>query len=92
MDPDAGTIGRGLIHFRWANDNWQWQPTPLYIAVPYWTVPAVFGALPAALALLRRRRRTAAPNVCRRCLYDLRATPDQPPIIPPREQLYLFMM
>jgi hypothetical protein len=52
----------------------------LVIAVPHWSLALLFSILPAfhLLVALRSRRRHRA-GLCRRCGYDLRATPDDCP-------------
>ena len=54
------------------------------VSIPLWMFPAALGAYPvlslgweAARALTRNRRKMAGS--CRRCGYDLRATPDRCP-------------
>jgi hypothetical protein len=50
------------------------------LVVPQWTVPAIFGPLPAVrIAGWFRRRRRADTHACPACGYDLRATPDRCP-------------
>jgi hypothetical protein len=55
------------------------------IPVPYWLTAVVFAVLPArrvtsrALGEMLRRRTLGTAGLCRRCGYDLRATPDRCP-------------
>jgi hypothetical protein len=47
--------------------------------VPYWLIECVLLALGFLWLARRRRRRTPLSGLCRRCGYDLRATPDRCP-------------
>src|SRR5436190_23205976 len=63
------------FHFAWRGD----LSTMVHeVVVPYWAM-----ALPAAFLpvwwVLRKLRPPARPGTCRRCGYDLRATPDRCP-------------
>ena len=50
------------------------------VEVPYWCAALTFALLPAArLAGARRKRRRVRRGLCRRCGYDLRATPGRCP-------------
>jgi hypothetical protein len=50
------------------------------LIVPLWFVALCTGAVPVVrLAAWLRRRRGVRPGYCRRCRYDLRATPDRCP-------------
>lgn len=61
---DPATAGRRLLHFEWTRHTslQDWR-SPVYVAAPQWTVPALFGALPAIrISRWRRRRRAAGPG------------------------------
>jgi hypothetical protein len=47
------------------------------LTVPYWSMAIAFGILPFAVVVSRRRRHPI--GCCRKCGYDLRATPDRCP-------------
>jgi hypothetical protein len=52
----------------------------LNISLPWWFVTLAAAVLPAGWAVGRwRRRRTTAAGRCRKCGYDLRATPERCP-------------
>lgn len=52
--------------------------TTIQIRLPYWSLVIATGLLPAAWLLRARGRRRSAGR-CRRCGYDLRATPERCP-------------
>src|SRR5688500_3978394 len=58
-----------------AGTAWIWRRWSA--AVPHWFLAAVF-AVPAAIRLLRRFKRTRV-GTCRNCGYDLRASPERCP-------------
>ena len=67
-----GSTDSGL--FLWESRSWR------VVEVPYWCAALLFSLLPAArLAGARRKRRRARRGLCRRCGYDLRATPGRCP-------------
>ena len=40
---DAAAIARGLWRFEWDYDGQPWRAASVYVVVPQWVVPAVFG-------------------------------------------------
>ena len=50
-----------------------------FVTVPFWFLAVVFGAPPALVARAAWRRRAIHPGHCRRCGYDLRASPERCP-------------
>jgi hypothetical protein len=70
----------------WPAFEAQWKKQPLQqfdvsaqrLAIPYWLAAVVTAVLPVARAA-RRLWRTPLPGHCRRCGYDLRATPGRCP-------------
>lgn len=61
---------------RWFKDHYH------AICFPHWFLVAVFAALPIRWLILERRRRVAERarrGLCRRCGYDLRASPERRP-------------
>ena len=77
MDDAANRVGLGFAGFRHAYS----QPHPYAshgaVLIPYWAPACLLALLPAA-RLIRRIRRHPAGG-CRRCGYDLRATPERCP-------------
>ena len=75
----VGFAEEGMVDWQFAgistaeSHGGYWQ-----ILVPFWFVPVTFAPLPAwwALAMIRGRARRSR---CRKCGYDLRATPDRCP-------------
>lgn len=49
------------------------------VIIPHWMLAAAAGVLPAWWMIRRRRASRLRPGHCRRCGYDLRATPDRCP-------------
>ena len=75
--PDGDRVV-SLLGFSVARGGWPFNSWAL--TLPLWMVACVMLASPAlwAVAALRRRRRLRA-NLCARCGYDLRASPDRCP-------------
>jgi hypothetical protein len=68
-EDDPQKVNRGTLYHR--------------LAIPYWSILAVEGcvalACTGAVRRLRRARRLESVGLCRKCAYDLRATPDRCP-------------
>jgi hypothetical protein len=85
----AGVLGFHLertderLRYRFAGGRQEGRRRELNLTVPHWLIVALLGAMPAWRAVTSRRRRVAAERLrlgqCRRCGYDLRATPDRCP-------------
>ena len=73
------TLSGGLAFGWYANDWKTWSYRQL--TVPWWAVGAAAAILPAIWSVRLRRRAVmmASRTHCRRCGYDLRATPDRCP-------------
>ena len=57
--------------------GWRWCP---FLRAPYWCPAGLLAALPVGRLIARvPRRRGRPPHACRRCGYDLRATPARCP-------------
>jgi hypothetical protein len=65
--PDAGTIATGI-----GSDTW--------LTFPHWVPAVLFGSMPTWQLIHRlTARRRRARGLCRRCGYDLRASPERCP-------------
>ena len=51
----------------------------VFVTAPFWFLAVVFAAPPVLVVRRAMRRRRMMPGKCRRCGYDLRATPEQCP-------------
>jgi hypothetical protein len=80
-------MGRYYRPFRWATrsgdgEEGAWQTFWVFV-LPWWAVVVVTAIYPAAWAVAARRRqrdrRRGEQGLCRRCGYDLRATPGRCP-------------
>jgi len=75
--PDAwnwGGFGFAGKHMATHIHDWRWQAY-----FPLWALCALFAIGPGAVVLRRLRANRGRVGICRRCGYDLRATPDRCP-------------
>ncbi len=80
-DTDGPSFPPRPLGFRWGQFQAGGPPAAMsYVVVPYWPLGTAAVALPVVVAVsVRRRRRTPMAGRCRRCGYDLRATPGRCP-------------
>jgi hypothetical protein len=70
----SGKSDNGFVNGVWA--SWSWG---FLLSMPYWFLALVFLVLPARRFVGALSRRPLYGNLCAKCHYDLRATPDRCP-------------
>lgn len=76
--------GWSFAGFRWVDSHMNLRPGAITIVIqglriPDWGLVLASLILPGAWLIRSRSRRRNPPGLCRRCGYDLRATPDRCP-------------
>jgi hypothetical protein len=74
----------GNLGFSWADVRWRTGfgndlARSLTITIPYWALTLAASLSPGVAIYRLSRKRRPAPGMCRKCGYDLRATPDRCP-------------
>ena len=76
---DAAESPAARLGFHWEGEFWDARNHHIMTVVPHWFAALIASVIPACRYLRSRRRSRPRPGLCRRCGYDLRATPGRCP-------------